>query len=165
MDIGGRDLTHYLMKLLREKQLFETTAEREIVRDMKEKLCFVAEKDFETQLQTIKSSTSTSSSSYSKSSTSTSTSTNQTYELPDGNEIRVGDDVRMMVGEALFDPKRLSFEGEFDGIHQMAFQAIQAAQIDCRSDLYHNICISGGSTMFAGIAERLNFELTSQVCY
>ena len=47
------------------------------------------------------------------------------------------------------------------GFHELVYGSILKCDIDIRKDLYSNIVMSGGTTMFPGIAERLSKEVTS----
>ncbi|GKT24605.1 Actin-6 (Fragment) [Aduncisulcus paluster] len=142
MDLAGRDLTHYLARILTKRGYsFTTSAELEIVRDMKEKLCFVAD-DYEEALA----------------SASKDPALFKTFELPDGTHVDMGEE-RFRCPEALFNPQPLGLEVR--GIHELIYKSIMKCDIDVRRDLYSSIILSGGTTLFPNLEKRLHFELSS----
>ncbi|KAJ0976556.1 hypothetical protein J5N97_012030 [Dioscorea zingiberensis] len=50
---------------------------------------------------------------------------------------------------------------EAAGIHETTYNSIMKCDVDIRKDLYGNIVLSGGSTMFPGIADRMSKEITA----
>ena len=45
------------------------------------------------------------------------------------------------------------------GIHETTFNSIMKCDVDIRKDLYANTVLSGGSTMYPGIADRMQKEI------
>ncbi|GAM26799.1 hypothetical protein SAMD00019534_099740 [Acytostelium subglobosum LB1] len=138
LDIGGRDITEYMIRLLTERgYAFTSTAEREIVRDIKEKTSFVA-LDFADSMQKDENSLLTH------------------YTMPDKQVLSIGNE-RFRCTEALFDPSLLGMD--VNGVQHLLHNTIMGCDIDIRKDLYSNIVISGGSTMSPGFEQRLEKEL------
>ncbi|KXN91167.1 Actin-1 [Leucoagaricus sp. SymC.cos] len=82
----------------------------------------------------------------------------KSYELPDGQVITIGNE-RFRAPEALFQPSLLGLEAA--GIHETTYNSIFKCDLDIRRDLYGNVVLSGGTTMFPGIADRMQKELTA----
>ena len=143
MEIAGREITTYAQKLLLESgHSFTSTAELEIVKDIKEKLCFVAQ-DYDAERAAAESSS----------------EKDQAYTLPDRSQITVKGTVRMQVPEFLFKPE---LNGKScDSIHGLAWKSIAASDVDVRRDLLKNMILSGGTTMYEGIGDRLKTEVSS----
>jgi len=141
LDLAGRNLTNHLQKLLCYRGFpLNTSAEREIVRQIKEKLCYIA-KDYEKEIEKAANTKDVAAD----------------FELPDGQVLKINEE-RFKAPECLFKPSMIG--QEHSGIAYMTNDSIQKCDIDVRSDLYANIALSGGSTMFPNIEERFQRELS-----
>jgi len=142
--IAGRAITAHMTNLLRLDGIAEQgghSAWAEIVRTIKETVCFVSidpEKDKETA--------------------ASGTELTKEYELPDGQVVQVNTP-RFMGPEAIFFPDLIKEGDETLGMHKMCFESVQECDIDIRKELYGNVILSGGTTLYEGIADRLEAEI------
>ena len=143
MEIAGRVLTDYMQKLLLETgESLTSSAELEIVRDIKEKLCYVAA-NYEKEDQAAQSSS----------------EHDKSYTMPDKRVITVPAHVRMSCPELLFNP---SLNGKScKSIQALSWASVSASDIDVRKDLCKNIILSGGTTMYEGLPDRLKNEIVA----
>lgn len=147
MDIAGRVLTNYVKKLLLQHtgMDFTSSSEMEVVKDIKETLCFTAETS--AQYDEFKNNAATSS------------QHDKSYTLPDKQVITVKGAVRFMGPELLFKPE---LDGlTCDSVSSLTVKSISAADIDVRKELTKNLILSGGSTMFEGLPARLKDDITN----
>ena len=140
LNVAGRHITEYLIKLLLVRgYAFNSSADFETVREIKEQLCYVSydlKKDRKLAQET--------------------TVVDKEYRLPDGNLIFVGRE-RFEAPECLFNP--LLIDVESDGISDLIFQSIAESPIDCQRALVSNVILAGGTTMFPGLSSRVEKDL------
>ena len=140
MDIAGRHITDYLCRLLQKKgYAFNSSADFEFVRELKEKYCFVSN-DIESDRKLEREST----------------YYNSFHLLPDETRIRISDE-KFEAPEILFNPSLIG--KEYDGIPIMMMRSINNCPMDCRPGLYGNIILSGATTLFPGFATRVEKDI------
>jgi len=138
LDLSGGIITNYMLKLLNNNGLNFSNHEKEKVRNIKEKACYVA-LDFKDKIKSIEP---------------------FYYELPDGNHI-VLKEQRIICTEGLFKPTIIGKSG--NGLAKTCYDLIQKCNIDIKKDLFNCIILSGGNTMFKGFQERFEKEIKGLV--
>lgn len=142
--IAGCDLTDYLTSRLNERgHSFTSLSDKETVRNIKEKRCYVA-LDYENELKSYENYT----------------QSEARYELPDGRMISIGAE-RFRCAEGLFKPDLLGICSE--GVHTQIYDSLMQCDMDTRRDLCVSMIIAGSPTRIDGFPERLQSELKQLV--
>jgi actin len=143
LNLGGRGLTSWLQKIfigrLESWDTYATSALGEIVRDIKERLGYVA-LDFDAEMQKA----------------ATTSDLNASYTIPNGKEVVIGNE-RFRCPELLFKPNLNGFH--CGGVDHSLCDSITKCDIDILKYLYPNIVLAGGTTMLTGFPERIEKEI------
>merc|ERR1711924_564997 len=133
INLAGRDL-------MDSKITLTTSAEKETAKKMKEELCYVAE-DYDAEMADFQDKT-------------------KKFEMPDGTSVEVhAQQIRRP--ELMFKP---ALDGrEMPGLHQLTDKTVKDCDLDVRKDLLGNVVMSGGTTMFPNMPERLQNEIQTLV--
>eukprot|EP01083_Nonionella_stella_P012026 34145_1 len=133
--IGGKQLTKHLHKLLNSEGMIDTAIPMEIVKDIKETLCFV-----ETDDDGAKGSVS--------------------YTLPDGKQIEIERTILSQCANSMFEPALIGMEEELS-LPQMIHYTIQARTVNMwhKIELSENMVLSGGNSLFTRLEHRLYAEM------
>merc|ERR1712139_455460 len=141
INLAGRDLTEWMCKILQESKItLTTTAEKESAKKMKEELCYVSD-NFDEEMDALQDKT-------------------KKFEMPDGTSVEVHAQ-QIRCPELMFKP---SLDGrEMPGLHQLTDKTVKDCDLDVRKDLLGNVVMSGGTTMFPNMPERLQNEIQTLV--
>ena len=141
-DIAGRDVTRQLQLLLRRSGLaFSTTAEVDLVKSLKEEICYCTPTptDANDEMAVKESKTQ--------------------YQLPDGQAVKLASE-RFQAPNVLFDPFLVG--SEEPGVADVLVSSIMKSDLDLRSKLFSQIVLAGGSTLFTGFGDRMLYEVRAR---
>ncbi|NIQ05687.1 MAG: actin family protein [Candidatus Korarchaeota archaeon] len=145
INIAGRDVNRKLRELLKASGFYlDSSGGREIVRDIKEKLTYLAlnyEKEMDKAKKVPKSIA-------------------EEYVLPDGQVVELVDE-RFRAPEIMYKPMMIGEES--DPLSRVVYEAIMECDVDVRPQLYRTIALSGGNTLIKNFPERLEEEVKKLV--
>ncbi|KAJ3424892.1 actin-5c-related [Anaeramoeba flamelloides] len=142
LHLGGKDITKYLIKLLNEEKKEEKKlcfeGDWDLIKTIKEKMCFVSTNpNIEENKRPLKQLT------------KTFQSKNSTFTLSKN---------RYLATEILFNPQLIKRENE-PNITSLITKSVEQCDERIHSEIYHSIVITGGSSGFNGLKERVEMEL------
>lgn len=148
--VAGRAMTEALCALIRQASQIplDQTNEREFIKEVKEKYCYVA-KDPISEAGEYESGK----------------KAKVDVKLPDEKVIQLGKEL-FQCPEVMFDSKlgqNLTINREYEPIHKLVHKSVERVDIEARKQQYENIILSGGSSMYQGIDERLEAEVSKLV--
>jgi centractin len=158
-NVGGKDVDAVLQECLR-KQVgvrFTTSAEGDLVKKMKEEICYVRTPDLNTGGG---GGNKDKNNNNNDSSSASSASEQMTYQLPDGQTISLSSE-RHLPTEVLFNPSLIG--SEEPNVAETLVSSISKSDLDLRSTLYTQIVLAGGTTLTPGFGNRLLHEVRKRV--
>lgn len=140
VNLAGQHVTQQLMKLLvGQGHPLNSRADLEMVRELKQKLCYVAyDLDAECKLA------------------QETTLVDRQYTLPDSRTMRISAE-RFLAPEIIFSPMQNGQDSP--GLAQLVFDTIRRSDVNVQKELFGHIVLSGGTTMFPGFSSRLERDL------
>ena len=140
-DYGGREVSNYLGEILKKMgYFFETSAEKQIIKEIKEKYCWAIPSnvpEIEKKFNEL-----------------------ENHFLPDGNVIKLGIE-RIYPAEILYKPDIIGLE--CPGFHEMIFNSMNNVDIELRKTLCENILLSGGNTAIKGTQNKVFSEINNLI--
>ena len=142
-DTGRKDLTDFFCHIIGQRKdnpKFTNEGQKSMINELKEKICEVAE-DYDSQIKKCLDSR-----------------TLETYPLPDGSKVYIAQE-KYQCPELLFQPQ--FFQRDHYGLHEQTFKSIKRCDEDIEKDLFQNVVLCGGSSLFLKIRKKFEKELQS----
>jgi actin-related protein len=154
LDVAGQDVTQRLHALLLQHGV-QHNQHYDVVRDMKEKLCYVA---------AAPAAAGTAAAHPLQQRQHSSSAEVQEYELPDGGTVRVAAQCCSAAAEVLFNPAAggdlcRGKEQPNGGLADMVMASIAMCDQHVQPDLLRSVVLSGGTTLLPGFSERVKAEV------